>query len=206
MKQKVLNFFAGPGAGKSTMAAAVFAELKFRGVNCELVTEYAKELCWLGELKDASQSDISEVQIFKQDILRGKVDLLITDSPLLLGLIYGGHDWVGGRDVRDAWQSYDNWNVFVERDLATFQQAGRVQDSVESQALDISIAAMLKREGEGVYSYRKNRHAVAAIANYMECWIKLSGPATASKSQHDCPTPQSVAVTSDAPEQLGLKL
>ena len=46
----VVNFFAGPGAGKSSMAAGLFAELKFRGVNCELATEYAKDKVWEGSL------------------------------------------------------------------------------------------------------------------------------------------------------------
>ena len=42
----VCNFFSGPGAGKSTLAAAVFAKLKMLGVNCELVTEFAKDKTW----------------------------------------------------------------------------------------------------------------------------------------------------------------
>ena len=42
----IVNFYAGPGAGKSTMVAHTFAELKWRGINCELVTEYAKDKVW----------------------------------------------------------------------------------------------------------------------------------------------------------------
>ena len=39
----VVNLTGAPGAGKSTGAAYVFSQLKMRGINCELVTEYAKD-------------------------------------------------------------------------------------------------------------------------------------------------------------------
>lgn len=42
-KPLVINLFGAPGAGKSTGAAIVFAELKKRGVNAELVTEFTKD-------------------------------------------------------------------------------------------------------------------------------------------------------------------
>lgn len=47
-KPLVINLFGAPGAGKSTGAAIVFAELKKRGVNAELVTEFAKDKTWEG--------------------------------------------------------------------------------------------------------------------------------------------------------------
>ena len=39
----VVNFFAGAGAGKSTIASEVFWKLKKLGYSTELVGEYAKE-------------------------------------------------------------------------------------------------------------------------------------------------------------------
>ena len=42
----VVNLTGSPGAGKSTGAAKIFSELKQRGVNCELVTEFAKDKTW----------------------------------------------------------------------------------------------------------------------------------------------------------------
>ena len=41
-----INLTAQPGAGKSTLAAATFAKLKMLGINCELVTEFAKDKVW----------------------------------------------------------------------------------------------------------------------------------------------------------------
>ena len=47
MKNTLLvNLYAGPGAGKSTGAAYIFAKLKTAGVDCEYVSEYAKDRVW----------------------------------------------------------------------------------------------------------------------------------------------------------------
>ena len=43
---KVINLFGGPGCGKSTTAADLFARMKLRGLSVELVTEYAKDVVW----------------------------------------------------------------------------------------------------------------------------------------------------------------
>ena len=45
-KTITVSLFGPPGAGKSTLAAYVFAKLKMMGVNCELVTEFAKDKVW----------------------------------------------------------------------------------------------------------------------------------------------------------------
>lgn len=42
----VVNLFGVPGAGKSTGAAYVFSKLKMKGINAELVTEFAKDIVW----------------------------------------------------------------------------------------------------------------------------------------------------------------
>ena len=59
------------------------------GVNTELVTEFAKDLTW-EERKDAlkNQLYVSGNQAFRLSRLNGKVDVVITDSPLPLGLFY----------------------------------------------------------------------------------------------------------------------
>ena len=39
----VINLFGGPGCGKSTTMARLFADLKARGYNVEMVSEFAKD-------------------------------------------------------------------------------------------------------------------------------------------------------------------
>ena len=42
----LINIYGGPGAGKSTVAAGLFYELKKKGYDCGLVTEMATELVY----------------------------------------------------------------------------------------------------------------------------------------------------------------
>lgn len=89
MNTQVINLYAGSGAGKSTTAAGLFYNLKLQGVNCELVTEYVKNLAW----QNIKPGFLDQPSIFGQQSkseanLYGKVDIIITDSPLLLSPIY----------------------------------------------------------------------------------------------------------------------
>lgn len=45
-KTCVINIIGGPGLGKTTMAALIFANLKKKGFIVEYVQEYAKKLVW----------------------------------------------------------------------------------------------------------------------------------------------------------------
>ena len=47
----VVNLFGGPGCGKSTLMAGIFHQLKLKGYDCEMVTEFMKDLVWEKELK-----------------------------------------------------------------------------------------------------------------------------------------------------------
>ncbi|MCL2621956.1 MAG: ATP-binding protein, partial [Firmicutes bacterium] len=85
----VVNLYGGPGAGKSTNAAALFVELKNRGINCELVREYAKDLVWEERsVEFYDQFTVLGKQVKRVNALIGKVDIIITDSPIILSCHY----------------------------------------------------------------------------------------------------------------------
>lgn len=90
MKQKVINLYGGPGTGKSTTAAMLFAKMKLAGFNCEYVPEFAKDLNaavnilkkGLQDLYDFTSAELTEVvrrnsnESERGEDVRLKMDLL----------------------------------------------------------------------------------------------------------------------------------
>ena len=142
---KVINLFAGPGSGKSTLAAGLFHVMKRKGFNVELVTEYAKAKVWEESTKTLDdQVYVFAKQLHRQRILQGKVDYTITDSPVLLSLIYGApHRQCFADLVTETFNDFDNINVFVER-TKDYVGTGRLQTEPEACAIDFLIMGMLK--------------------------------------------------------------
>lgn len=162
----VVNMFGGPGAGKSTLSAAVFTELKWLGVNAELVTEYAKDRVWEKSLETLNdQFYVSGKQNHKLHRLIGQVEVIITDSPILLGLYYGDNMPRSYKEViLDLYRNYDNYNYLVERNKE-YNPSGRLQTEEEARDIDISVHDLLDNTG---ISYKKvlgTRIAVPHIVN-----------------------------------------
>lgn len=115
----VLNIFGGPCSGKSTAAAGVFHRLKIAEVNCELVTEVAKDLTWEERRMTLKcQPYVFAKQMKRLWRLKGQVDVVITDSPILLSVVYAGGDWPESFKtyVADQFREFNNLNVFLRRD------------------------------------------------------------------------------------------
>lgn len=136
----VINLFGPPGSGKSTTAAYIFAKLKMNGVNAELVTEFAKDKVWesaSGVFGDDNQPYIFGEQWYRMNRCRDKVDVIVTDSPLLLSILYKKGPVFGDsfdRTVEDAFRSFDNISYLVKRNKP-YNPAGRNQTEEESDVL-----------------------------------------------------------------------
>lgn len=148
-KPRIVNFYAGPGAGKSTAAAATFAELKYRGVNCEYIQEYAKDAAWekRGPKVFQAQEYIFGKQHFRFSRVCEEVEVLITDSPILLGLAYMPDDFnlPALRDVIvQAYCNYDNIDVLLTRKKA-YNPAGRNQTEDQAKELDGVIKNLIAK-------------------------------------------------------------
>lgn len=142
----VVNLFAAPGSGKSTMAAGLFYRLKVQSVNAELSGEYAKDLTYVGrhyELRN--QIYVFGKQQHRIERLTKDCDVIISDSPLLMNLVYFPEDYP--QCVRDtvkwAFNRYDNINFLIHRD-APYQSVGRNQSEEEAQQKHVEIEAVLK--------------------------------------------------------------
>jgi len=145
---RVLNLFAGPGTGKSTTCAALFAELKYRGCNTEMILEYAKDAAWekRGPKVFRAQEYIFGKQHFRLARVVDEVSFAITDSPLLLGLVYMPDDFqmpTLRQTIQEAYRSYENINIFLKRNKP-YNPKGRNQDEGEAKELDEKILKMLQ--------------------------------------------------------------
>ena len=139
----VVNLFAGPGAGKSTGAAYIFSMLKMAGIDTEYVNEYAKDKVW-EDNKEVFKCQflITGKQAYK--ILRcvGKVDVVITDSPIALGAQYCQDNPY----LKDAclyeFNKYRNLNIFINR-VKKYNPNGRHQTEDEAKEIDKSTKQWL---------------------------------------------------------------
>lgn len=168
---KVINLFAGPGAGKSTTAAALYAELKYGNVNAELVQEAAKDAAWEGRGGKffAAQQYILGEQSWRQWRLKGDVDVAVTDSPLPLGLVYMQPAFPAQslrRAIMEDYASYDNFNVLITRNKV-YNSKGRLQDEDEAKTLDGLIRDMLYEEGIKYVELPYSRNLPKDILWYM---------------------------------------
>jgi len=138
---KIINLFCGPGGGKSTTAATMFAYLKNKGHNVELVREWIKDSVYENRPSVFENQFYASAKQYKKllDLKNyGKVPLVITDSPLLLGIYYA-------KNLPYAKQlnsllyklnaEFDNTNVYINRSKK-YETSGRVHSFEQSLEID----------------------------------------------------------------------
>lgn len=142
-----VNLFAGAGAGKSTCATGTFTLLKHHNVNAEYVSEYAKDLVWEERLHiQRNDLDIFTEQAKRQFRLNGKVDVMITDSPLLLSSVYQNPlDELSHAMVMREFKKYNNMNFYVKR-VKPYMKIGRQESFNGAKIIDNKVLDFLKRE------------------------------------------------------------
>ena len=149
-KTCIISMFGAPGAGKSTLASYCFAKLKMMGINCELVTEFAKDKVW----EKNNEALSNQIYIFAKQYYRitrcaGKVDVVITDSPLFLSPFYNKDPDIDEplkELVTKIVAKYDNLNYFLRR-VKKYNPVGRLQTEAESNEYGIHIKTMMKSFG-----------------------------------------------------------
>ncbi len=143
-----INLFGGPGVGKSTLAAKLYAHLKQSGINAELVREDVKQ--WAYEKRFINPWDC--IGVFgrqldaEQRLLQLGIKPVITDSPLRLNCFYSKviHKCSASEELiavcRQFDETYPTLNFFVHRlPEEVYNDEGRYQTGEESRALDWDI-------------------------------------------------------------------
>ena len=146
---KVINLFGAPCTGKSTTASGLFYQCKVAGKKCELVSEYAKQLSFDERYNTlADQVYILAKQNHKLEMLRGKVDFAITDSPLPLGILYQKPEYYSHYEplLLEIFNSYDNINFLLTSSKGLgYQQYGRNQTEEEAKQIQDDLIKLLLR-------------------------------------------------------------
>jgi hypothetical protein len=136
------------------MAARVFSDLKLEGLNCELATEVAKDFVWEDRVKTLTiQPYIAGKQYRNLKRLQGQLQVVVTDAPALLGIVYG-------RRYADLPPAYAELMKFFHADLSpslnfildrsgiTYQQEGRIQNLETSKGIDEELKQILDETDE----------------------------------------------------------
>ncbi len=145
MDTKVINAFGSPGSGKSSLCYEMTGIMKRNHISCELVTEVAKTLTWSSRHPElAVQPYVFGKQLKMIEVLQGKVEYIITDSPILLSYIYAGNRWPQAfKDaVIDTFNIYDNRN-FLLTPGKKYDPNGRNQTKEESDEIYSSLLQLL---------------------------------------------------------------
>lgn len=145
-KTLVVNLFAGPGAGKSTLAYGITSALKMMEVNAELASEYVKDKVWEESYKVLD----NQIYVFGKQLHRiwrllGKVDVVVTDSPIFLSHIYAKEYSKNFTNlILDEHNKMQTLNVLLFREKK-YVEVGRIQTEEEAKKLDTYIQEELYR-------------------------------------------------------------
>jgi len=134
----------GPGIGKSTLAAWVFAELKMQGIEVEHCSEYVKAWTFIGRPPQSfDQIYLFGKQLHKEDIvLRSDEKVsIISESPIFLSCCYAkNYNAPGWQHLIALSQEFEkrfpSLNFFVTREGCPYNTHGRFQNFEAAQMMD----------------------------------------------------------------------
>ena len=168
---KVINFFSGSGTGKSTIAAAIYAELKIRSAHAELAREYIKKWAW--EKRVPGKFD--QIYIFghqsnEEGRLYEKVDYIVSDSPLLLVPFYEQlltKENIIEPAVLNFMKHAEKHgvtyhNFWLER-LDSFDGRGRYETEEQARQIDSSLRKWLESRNVKLIDLPKDHHTRVKI-------------------------------------------
>lgn len=155
-KTTVISLYGPPGSGKSTTAAGVFYYMKLAGCSVELVREYIKMWAWRGWIPTGTDDlYFFGKQSKAESDLYGKVDFVVTDSPVMLAAFYEDKYNPNRELVKPSLDKFlahsaengvTRINFWLER-TKKYNPSGRYQTEAESDAIGIEMQAWLTKHG-----------------------------------------------------------
>ena len=151
----VINIAGGPGTGKTTIAAELFSKLKEKGYEVENVSEFAKELVWEGRSEAFDDRlYMHGEQNHRLMQMNGKLDFIITDSPLFLTSVYNNYylknkfpasyNKMIDTVTLETFKLYNNRVYLLQRDT-NYKIIGRRENKKEALQIDEALIMYLKK-------------------------------------------------------------
>jgi ABC-type oligopeptide transport system ATPase subunit len=160
----MINIYGGPGCGKSTTAAGVFALLKIHKIECELVTEFAKDLTWENRQKTLeNQLYILAKQYHKVWRLPNDLEVIVTDSPIIFSGLYSDDPIIKDLSLH-YFNKQTNMNFFLDR-VKEYNPIGRNQTEEEAKELDRKNLKLLQDENLDYTIVPGNYEGINIITN-----------------------------------------
>lgn len=163
-----VNFFGGPSVGKSTTALLLAGLMKKHQYKIEFVNEFAKACVWEDWEQIFGEQDYMfahQNRMFRR-LIGNDIDYAVCDSSILLSLFYMPDDFpqTFRPFVREAFDSYDNINIFLDRNPnIPYVKEGRNQTEAEAIEIDRKIRQYF--EDNNIPKY----HVMAGGAADIEC-------------------------------------
>lgn len=165
----VINFYGGPGSGKSTTCALLFAKIKLLGKNIEMALEYAKDKVWEESFKTLeNQIYVFGKQHHRIYRLKDKVEMVLTDSPLLFSIQYDVTKNECFKNlVLSEFNKYENLNFFIERDCG-YNPKGRMQNEEQAKKIDSEILSILNENNIPYYAIKRGENGMKQIIEILK--------------------------------------
>lgn len=166
MKTLIVNLFGGPGAGKSAFAHGLMYELKVLGIDCELASEYAKDIYY----EESPKKLDNQVYVFGKQLHRlrrinGKVNVIVTDAPLLHSIHYDANKSEAFKNlILEEHFKFTNLNIFLTR-RHDYNQNGRFQDEAGATQISNSIEKILTDNAFDLHYFDATRENLKVIAD-----------------------------------------
>lgn len=144
----VINLWGAPSSGKSTNSAGLYYLMKMNKFKAELIHEYVKDMIYeehLSVIKDQNFIFANQNRMLAR--LEGKVDYVITDSPLPLSCYYAAPEYLKKhphfiQTVWDTYYSYTNINFLLTQDH-DFENYGRIHNESQAKQIQIDLKSIL---------------------------------------------------------------
>ena len=155
-KPLIINFIGEPGAGKSWASWYISAKLKQNGFKVEYLPEFAKsKLYEHSEKVFTCEPYIFGKQLYKMHSMSDEVDIIVTDSPIILPHFYEKDEQ--SKELLKQLELYhfnqfNNLNICLMRDH-DYKQEGRFQTEDQAEQLHNEMMYFLMLNNIDYYSF-----------------------------------------------------